>query len=98
MLVLSRKVGESIVIGGQIVVTVVRVEGDAVRLGIAAPMEVPVHRQEVYNEIQGNNREALTRQGQKLPKLNRRAPAVATLEAAPGATVAPAGIVLPPGT
>ena len=72
MLVLSRKVGESIVIGGRISVTVVRVEGETVRLGIAAPADVPVHRQEVYDEIQRNNREALTRKRQKVPKLPPR--------------------------
>lgn len=69
MLVLSRKVGESVVIGGRIVVTVVRVEGETVRLGIAAPSDVPVHRQEVYDEIHRNNQEALTQKGQPLPKL-----------------------------
>lgn len=51
MLVLSRKLGESIVIGGQITVKVVRVEGDTVRLGIEAPREVPVHRTEVLQRI-----------------------------------------------
>jgi carbon storage regulator len=69
MLVLSRKIGESVVIGGQIVVTVVRVDGEVVRLGISAPQDVPVHRQEVYEEIQRNNREALTRKRQRVPKL-----------------------------
>jgi carbon storage regulator len=72
MLVLSRKVGESVIIGGRITVTVVRVDGDAVRLGIAAPEDVPVHRREVYDEIQRNNREALTQRRQKLPKLPSR--------------------------
>ncbi len=48
MLVLSRKKNESIVIGNQIVITVVEVRGDRVRLGIEAPQEVPVHRREVY--------------------------------------------------
>ncbi len=51
MLVLSRKRGESIVIGGSITVTVVEFRGDKVRLGISAPEEVPVHRQEVYEAI-----------------------------------------------
>jgi len=72
MLVLSRKIGESVIIGGDIVVTVVRVDGDAVRIGIAAPANVPVHRQEVYEEIQRNNKEALTQQRQKVPKLPSR--------------------------
>jgi carbon storage regulator len=74
MLVLSRKIGESVVIDGRIVVTLVRVDGDAVRLGIQAPHDVPVHRQEVYEEIRRNNCEALTQQRPKLPKLARRNP------------------------
>lgn len=51
MLVLSRKKNESIVIDGRIVVTVVEIKGDKVRLGIAAPAEVPVHRSEVFEAI-----------------------------------------------
>ena len=55
MLVLSRKEDESIVIGDNIVVTVVRISGDKVRLGIEAPTEIPVHRREVYEVIQRDN-------------------------------------------
>jgi carbon storage regulator len=51
MLVLSRKLNESIIINDNIVVTVVEVRGDKVRLGIEAPREVPVHRQEVHDAI-----------------------------------------------
>lgn len=47
MLVLSRKVGERVVIGDSIVLTVVRVQGDRVRIGIEAPHEVPVMREEL---------------------------------------------------
>jgi carbon storage regulator len=83
MLVLSRKIGESVIIGGRIVVTVVRVEGETVRLGIAAPEDVPVHRREVYDEIQRNNREALTRNRQKVPKLPPRAQAKPSLPSLP---------------
>lgn len=53
MLVLSRKKNESIVINNDITVTVVEIRGDKVRLGIVAPKEVPVHRQEVYEAIHG---------------------------------------------
>jgi carbon storage regulator len=53
MLVLSRKKNESIVINNDIIVTVVEIRGDKVRLGIVAPKEVPVHRQEVYDAIHG---------------------------------------------
>jgi len=53
MLVLSRKKNESIVINNDIVVTVVEIRGDKVRLGIVAPKDVPVHREEVYEAIHG---------------------------------------------
>ncbi len=51
MLVLSRRKNESIVISDNITVTVVEIRGDKVRLGIVAPKEVPVHRQEVFDDI-----------------------------------------------
>jgi carbon storage regulator len=51
MLVLSRKKNESIVIDDRIVITVVEIRGDKVRLGIQAPRDVPVHRQEVYEAL-----------------------------------------------
>ena len=51
MLVLSRQRDESIIIGDNIVITVVDIRGDKVRLGIVAPKEVPVHRQEVFDAI-----------------------------------------------
>ena len=56
MLVLSRGRDESIVIGDNVVVTIVDIRGDKVRLGIEAPGEIPVHRQEVYQAIQRENR------------------------------------------
>ena len=55
MLVLSRQRDESIIIGDNIVVTIVDIRGDKVRLGIQAPTEVPVHRREVYEAIQREN-------------------------------------------
>lgn len=58
MLVLSRQRDESIIIGDNVVVTVVDVRGDKVRLGIDAPVEIPVHRREVYEAIQRENRRA----------------------------------------
>ena len=59
MLVLSRREAQSIVIGGNVVVTVVSVRGDQVRLGIEAPRSVTVHRQEVALAIEEANKEAL---------------------------------------
>ena len=55
MLVLSRQRDQSIIIGDNIVVTVVDVRGDKVRLGIEAPKEISVHRREVYEAIQREN-------------------------------------------
>ena len=55
MLVLSRQRDESIMIGDNIVITIVDIRGDKVRLGINAPTEIPVHRQEVYEAIQREN-------------------------------------------
>ena len=54
MLVLSRKKNESIVINDDITIVVVEIRGDKVRLGVEAPKEVPVHRNEVYEAIRRN--------------------------------------------
>jgi len=58
MLVLSRQRDESIMIGEDVVVTIVDVRGDRVRLGIDAPTEIPVHRREVYEAIHRENKRA----------------------------------------
>jgi carbon storage regulator len=58
MLILSRKSGESLVIDGRVIVKIIRTDGDTVKVGIEAPANIPVHRQEVYDEIQKANREA----------------------------------------
>jgi carbon storage regulator len=58
VLVLSRRIGESVVIGNDVVVTVLEVRGDIIRLGIAAPREVTVHRQEVFEAIEAANKSA----------------------------------------
>jgi carbon storage regulator len=60
MLVLSRKKNESIVINNDVIVTVVEIRGDKVRLGIVAPKEVPVHRQEVWEAIHNKDQSAAT--------------------------------------
>ena len=59
MLVLSRKKNESIVINNDITIVVVEIRGDKVRLGVEAPKEVPVHRNEVYEAIRRNPRELI---------------------------------------
>lgn len=69
MLVLTRKAGESIVIDGRITVKIVRLDGEAVKVGIEAPADVPIHREEIYLEIQRNNRAALTHGRAPVPKL-----------------------------
>jgi carbon storage regulator len=86
MLVLSRKLNQSIMIGDNIQLVVVSIDRDTVKLGIQAPREVPVHRAEVYEEIQKANRAAvpgataeaanvraapaLLKSGRKSPKIN----------------------------
>jgi len=57
VLVLTRKAGESIVIGDDIEVTILSIDSTKVRLGIQAPPSVPVHRTEIYLEIQASGRE-----------------------------------------
>lgn len=61
MLVLTRRRNQSIVIGEDIEVAVIDIRGDQVRLGVAAPARVPVHRREVYSEIENANRGAALR-------------------------------------
>lgn len=96
MLVLSRRVGERLVIGGDIVVTVIEVRSDGVRLGIDAPRSVRVHRAEVLEAISADNQQAVAADAGTEAVLRRiiagpvpsAAPAV---PAAPAASPAPAG-------
>ena len=69
MLVLSRHRDESIIIGNNIVVTIVDIRGDKVRLGIDAPTEIPVHRREVYEAIQRENLRAARAESKDTPDL-----------------------------
>ena len=62
MLALTRKPGESIIIGNDIELTVLEVNGDQVKLGIEAPRSIPLHRKEIYIEIQEANKEAIESQ------------------------------------
>jgi carbon storage regulator len=52
MLILTRKVGERLIIGDDIAVTVLSVKGNQVRVGVQAPADIAVHREEIYNRIQ----------------------------------------------
>lgn len=51
MLILSRRLGESVIVNNDIVITVVKVQGDKVRIGIEAPKEIPVHRKEIQEKV-----------------------------------------------
>ena len=64
MLVLTRRANQSIMIGHDIVVTVLEVRGDQVRIGIKAPRSVDVHREEVFAALQESNRAAAVRPGE----------------------------------
>ncbi len=96
MLVLSRKKNESIVINSDITVTVVEIRGDKVRLGIVAPKEVPVHRQEVYEAINASTQEseleAKTSKSQRHSEKNgvgQKTPVEGPLPSDPSITIEP---------
>jgi len=59
MLILTRKVGERVVIGDNVVISVLGSRGHQVRLGIEAPRDVAVHREEIYDRIQGESEEVM---------------------------------------
>ncbi|MBI5184063.1 MAG: carbon storage regulator CsrA [Nitrospinae bacterium] len=69
MLILTRKSGDSITIGDNIKITVVEIRGRQVRLGIEAPAELVVHREEVYKRIQEENRLAAATSDIDLPEI-----------------------------
>lgn len=71
MLVLSRHRDESIMIGDDVVVTIVDIRGDKVRLGIEAPTNIPVHRQEVYEAIKRENEQAAKLNPAEAQKLHK---------------------------
>lgn len=72
MLVLSRKKDESIMIGDQIEIKILAVEGEQIKLGIVAPKTVKVHRSEVFEAIQAQNKEALSSTASFLEQLRKK--------------------------
>ena len=70
MLVLTRKSNESIVIGNDIEITILAIEGEQIKLGINAPKNVEIHRKEVYLSIQQENNEATKTETNILEKIN----------------------------
>jgi len=61
MLILTRRVGEALIIGDQIKITALNIRDNQVRLGIAAPKDISIHREEVYQRIQEERQERLQR-------------------------------------
>ncbi|MGE7914510.1 carbon storage regulator CsrA [Lysinibacillus xylanilyticus] len=72
MLVLSRKKDESIMIGDQIEIKILAVEGEQIKIGIVAPKTVKVHRSEVFEAIQAQNKEALSASKSFLEQLKKK--------------------------
>jgi len=70
VLVLTRRANQSIMIGHEIVVTVLEVRGDQVRLGIKAPRSIDVHREEIFLQLQQANRDAVTPSNEALESLS----------------------------
>lgn len=70
MLVLSRRVGESVVVGDDVVVTVLEVRGDIVRVGIAAPRSVAVHRAELLAQLEDSNQHAASPSAEAVASLS----------------------------
>jgi carbon storage regulator len=74
MLILTRRPGERVVIGDEILVTVMGVSGHTVRLGIAAPEGVPIYREEIWLAVREENRAAAAASADSLPALPPQAP------------------------
>jgi carbon storage regulator len=80
MLILTRRPGERVVIGDEILVTVMGVSGHTVRLGIAAPSGVPIYREEIWLAVREENRAAAAANVEALPTTRPEAPAATAVE------------------
>ena len=71
MLVVSRRAGESVAIGDEVVVTIIEVRGDVVRVGIDAPRSIAVHRAELLAQLESSNQEAASPSDETVESLTR---------------------------
>jgi carbon storage regulator len=71
MLVLTRKTGEAIVIDDNIKITIVQIKGKQVRIGVEAPKETKIHREEIYQAIQEENKAAIHSLANTLPRIGK---------------------------
>jgi carbon storage regulator len=67
MLIITRRPGEKVMIGDDVVVEIIEVSGSSVRIGIAAPKSVPVYREEIYNAVKAENVAAAASEPDQLP-------------------------------
>lgn len=74
MLVLSRRTNESIIVNGNITITVLEIRGDHIRLGIDAPREITIHREEIHAELAKANKAAADSSGADLTRLPKPRP------------------------